>query len=578
MSTLPLSRNPILAPPTLAGLRDQIVADTSLPLRKRHDVSSALNTLARALGKRPDEVPAHPGYLRKRLKDFTPAMAGLKPGRWHNVMTLFRFARKHAGLARMPGRYTEPLAPDWAELYRHLNSPKTRYGLSRFSRYCGVAGIAPDQVNDQVMGSFAEDLMNDEVTKKPKTIHRSTCILWNRAVATIPAWPKRLLSVPDYQKAYVVPWATFPASLKAALDGYLDRMAGKDILADVDFRPLRPRSIETRTAQLRMYISALVHRGHDPQTLRSLADLVQVATVREGLRFFLDRAGGKPTKQIHDIASVVKTLARHGVHVDEQHLAKLKAICRGIRLRLDEHAIGAGPSPKNRERLRQFNDPANVAALVTLPQRIMAEMSGVKKPTHAQALDVQAAVAIEILLMTALRVTNLAEIDLDRHLIRSRPGGVVSLVIPRSEVKNRVDIEAELPAESVLLLDEYIALYRPLLLKEPSQWLFPGRDNKKPKGIAALSGRIIRCVADRCGLRVHVHLFRHIGAKTYLDANPGAYGLMRLVLGHRSVDTTTKFYCGFEGPAAMLHFDKHVLMLREQAASGLPKDPAPSDA
>jgi len=379
------------------------------------------------------------------------------------------------------------------------------------------------------------------------------------------------LSVPDYLKAYVVPWSTFPASLKAELDGYLDRMAGKDILADVDFRPLRPRSIETRTMQLRMYISALVHRGHDPQTLRSLADLVQVATVREGLRFFLDRTAGKPTKQIHDIASVIKTLARRGVHVDEQHLAELKTICRSIKLKLNELAIGMGPSPKNRDRLRQFNDPANVTALVTLPQRIMAEMRGVKMPTHAQALDVQTAVAIEFLLMTALRITNLAEIDLDRHLIRSRPGGVVSLAIPRSQVKNRVDIEAELPAESVRLLDEYLALYRPVLLKEPSQWLFPGRDNKKPKSTQALSMRIINCVAMRCGLKVHVHLFRHIGAKTYLDANPGAYGLMRLVLGHRSVDTTTKFYCGFEGPAAMLHFDKHVLMLREQAASALPK-------
>jgi CheY-like chemotaxis protein len=45
-------------------------------------------------------------------------------------------------------------------------------------------------------------------------------------------------------------------------------------------------------------------------------------------------------------------------------------------------------------------------------------------------------------------------------------------------------------------------------------------------------------------LIVHPHLFQHIAALGYLNRHPGAYGLMRLVLGHRSVETTTKFYCG----------------------------------
>jgi site-specific recombinase XerD len=556
---------------TLAGLRDQIVADKALPLRKRQDVSSALNTLARVLGKPPEEIPVHPGYIRERLEGFTPAMAGLKPGRWHNVMSLFRFAREHVGLARVPGRYKEPLAPAWAELYRHLNDSKARYGLSRLAHYCSAAGIAPGQVDDRIIEAFFQDLMNDEVTKKPTKIRRSTCTLWNRAVAAIPAWPKRVLTVACYRNPYVLPWSVFPGSLKTELDAYLGRLSGKDILAQTDFRPLRPRSIETRTKQLRMYISAIVHRGHDPQRLRSLADLVPVGTVLDGLRFFLDRAGGKPTKQLYEIACVVKNLARHGVHVEEAHLKGLKALCRTIKDGLGELGIGTGPSPKNQDRLRQFNDPANVMALVMLPPRIMAGMRGVKKPTHAQALDVQTALAVELLLMAALRITNLTEIDLDRHLVRSRPGGVVNLAIPASEVKNRSDIDAILPAESVRLLDQYLTLYRPVLLKEPSNWLFPGRDSRKPKSTAGLRQQIVNCVARRCGLRIHPHLFRHFGAKSFLDANPGAYGVVRLVLAHKSVDTTTRFYCGFESQAAMQHFDNHILALRAQGAAAFAK-------
>jgi integrase len=168
--------------------------------------------------------------------------------------------------------------------------------------------------------------------------------------------------------------------------------------------------------------------------------------------------------------------------------------------------------------------------------------------------------------MLPMRIKNLAELDLDQHLFRSRAGGTMSLAIPGDEVKNEFDIETELPGETAALIDLYLTRYRPLLLNQPSSCLFPGRDCTKPKAIQTLYGQIVKCLKRRCGLEVHPHLFRHIAAKSYLDANPGAYGLIRLVLGHKSVETTTRFYCGLETPAAMRHFDEHVLKLREQAA------------
>ena len=132
-------------------------------------------------------------------------------------------------------------------------------------------------------------------------------------------------------------------------------------------------------------------------------------------------------------------------------------------------------------------------------------------------------------------------------------------------MKNDFNIEAELPAEFVALLDLYLTRYRPVLIEEPSNWLFPGKHNLKPKAAKALGGQITDCIKRRCGLEVNPHLFRHIGAMSYLNANPGAYGVMKLVLGHKSVETTTRFYCGLEGPAAMRHFDEHVLKLRRDA-------------
>jgi integrase len=114
------------------------------------------------------------------------------------------------------------------------------------------------------------------------------------------------------------------------------------------------------------------------------------------------------------------------------------------------------------------------------------------------------------------------------------------------------------------LLDVYLERYRPLLLAHPSSWLFPNGSGG-PKSPIALGTQISKFLRRECGLQVNPHLFRHFGAKSYLEAHPGAYGVIRLVLGHRSVDTTTRAYCGTETAAAMRHFDEHVLRLRAQA-------------
>jgi integrase len=160
-----------------------------------------------------------------------------------------------------------------------------------------------------------------------------------------------------------------------------------------------------------------------------------------------------------------------------------------------------------------------------------------------------------------LRINNLAHLKLGEHLIRSRKGAM-HLAIPGHAVKNGVAIEALLQEPTVRLLDAYVETYLPLLRREPSPWLFPGRGGDTPKSRDMLRSQIIDCVKQRCGLLVNPHLFRHIAAKLYLDAHPGAYGVVRLLHGHKSVDTTTRFYCGMETAAAMQHYDDHILQLR----------------
>jgi hypothetical protein len=63
-------------------------------------------------------------------------------------------------------------------------------------------------------------------------------------------------------------------------------------------------------------------------------------------------------------------------------------------------------------------------------------------------------------------------------------------------------------------------------------------------------------------LRVNPHLFRHIGAKSFLDAHPGQHEVTRRVLAHRSIETTIAFYTGCETAAAVRHYDETILKLR----------------
>ena len=351
----------------------------------------------------------------------------------------------------------------------------------------------------------------------------------------------------------------FPGSFQDDVADFIARVSGQDLLReDAPVRPFAPATIRHRREQMRRFATALVIQGLAAADITDLGLLVQPDNFRCALRFMLDRNGGETSGAIHGAAMAMKSIARHHVGVDDETLDALKGICR----KLDPGR--GGLSDKNRHRLRQFDDPRNVELLLDLPRRLVAEARKRPDRDRRAALLVQIALAIEILLMCPLRLRNLAGLNLDRHFQRSRAArdGVCHLVIGAEEVKNRQPLEFELPDDAVSLLDLYADHYLARLTPTPSRWLFPGKDAFRHKKPGCLSLQISREVFRLTGLEVHVHLFRHIGAKIYLDAHPGGYEVVRRVLGHRSMDTTVDAYTGLESAAAMRHFDQQILTLR----------------
>lgn len=129
------------------------------------------------------------------------------------------------------------------------------------------------------------------------------------------------------------------------------------------------------------------------------------------------------------------------------------------------------------------------------------------------------------------------------------------LVIPVGEVKNKQPLEFKLAPDEVRTLELYLRKFRPLLVADGSSYLFPARQGGR-KTPAQLADQIQRAIKRRIGLTVNVHLFRHLCAMLFLKAHPGEYETVRLLLGHSSLATTVRAYCGMERGDAVRRYDE----------------------
>ena len=542
---------------SLASVLRAITA-ADLPPARARDMASAVRSIARLLDRVPEALPVEPRMLARLLDNIAPAAHGITPQRWANIRSLLR-----AGLALLgpiaPGRHLNALSPTWQMLWDSLPSRFLKIGLSRVMRFCSAQEIAPGDVDVGTFEQFAADVRRS-LLKDPEGALRSARCAWGCALGEVPGWPAIKWPQPSRRKDhFCLPWTTFPESLQQDAAAWIARLRGDDLLTE-GHRPLRPESLKNRHQRLRAFASALVHRGRAPATLRSLADLVDPDTAKEGLRFYLERVGNKAGPGVAKMANILLSIARHHVKAPPAQIIDLKVIVTRV-----TPPRRHGMVERNRQRLRPFDDTANQQALLHLPQRLLAQADA-KPCGERSALLVQTALAIELFLVAPMRIKNLAEIDIEQHLTRpGRNRQIVVLSFMRDEVKNSQVLDFPLPVSTVALLERYLTVYRPLLAAPGSTALFPGTGGRA-KGRSVLGPRISNTIFQHTGLRVHPHLFRHIAAKLQLEAEPGSYELVRRVLGHTSIETTTRAYAGTETAAAVRHYDRTIERLRRREA------------
>ena len=543
--------------PTLEEVVALLQTDRRLSAIRQRDLISSLQRISAACDLPPNQLFANPTWLRQKLSTVAPLRFGRSPKTRSNVLSNAMAALAHFGMAAHRPKVDR--SAYWQCIWEYL-TPSAKIALGSFTRYCSFYHIQPSEVSDRTVNDYAETVKFSSLRKKPEEAIHDLVMHWNRASEYIPGWPAQRLTISSRRLLISPPIEALPISFREDLAQYMVWLKRSDLLAADAAPPLANATIKHRHTQIRRFFGELVANGVGKDEIRDLRSMVCPDLVYRGLQAMIDRKGGS-SGMIHGMAYTLLVIAKHYARLPDHDLQKLRTACARLKVKRQ------GMTSKNRGRLRQFNDPKNLDRILLLPEELLREAQTKSlKPNRAAAL-VEIALGIELLLITALRIKNLAALHLEDNLqwTRSSRRGICHLVVDGRYVKNQLDREFELQDQTVTLLKTFLDRYRPFLAPASCRWLFARRDGGGSVDPVVLGRRISKAIRSRTGLSVNVHLFRSLGAKIYLDQHPGGYEVARQVLGHKHLSTTTSAYTGMESVSAAKQFDQTIRDCRQKA-------------
>lgn len=163
--------------------------------------------------------------------------------------------------------------------------------------------------------------------------------------------------------------------------------------------------------------------------------------------------------------------------------------------------------------LRTFDNPRLVAALIKLPDPLWhAARRGLTRSPRP-FIDLQNALAIDLLIHVPFRLHNLAALDFERHLHwpqgRYRPALVT---FGADEAMNHVPLEYEIPTVLADRLHAYRNEIAPAMIGERPDAVFVTRTGR-PRTQAAIKVAIEKTVLRHLGVKITPHQVRHLAAK-----------------------------------------------------------------
>jgi hypothetical protein len=343
-------------------------AATISPTRLR-DLRSAVQRVAGLLGEEPAGIALDLPAISARLAGVNPIAAGVSAKTLANLRSGFLTAVKVSGLKPVQRSAKTPLSPAWAALMAQLSGKRVHLGLSRFARHASANGIEPDQVSDAAIEGFIAAVREGSLHRKPNDLHRQVTLIWNE-VAKISGFPS--VTIASFRAPIKrVDWTHLTPAFQRDVESHLAWCGGTDVFAaDARSRALAPRTLRLRRDQIHAAVTALVESGITPSDINSLADLVSPENFKRILRRRLEAAGGRENAFNRDLAEALVQIGREWVKLEPSDLTELKRLTGKMPM------PASGLTSKNKDALRQFDDPAVLQRLIDLPRRLWAEVRG----------------------------------------------------------------------------------------------------------------------------------------------------------------------------------------------------------
>ncbi len=298
-----------------------------------------------------------------------------------------------------------------------------------------------------------------------------------------------------------------------------------------------------------MTASALVLCGvKSIEEIRSIADVVGLDGAACLMDSLEERQNGSFNESSYPgslITMLFSIMARCGIDLPPEEIAGMHELAAEVGAGRDAGACTL--TPKNRERVAQFDDPDNFALLVSCAEwemnRLETEHRSRGGVTKAMANRAEAAIGNLILCTLPVRRRALATTDWRRNFRPpTRRGGNATLIYYPEQSKTRRPQQVIVDGWKWRLIELYWKHYRPLLSgADRSTYLFPGNTASGHKTSQKLADAITNLVRKRTGLVMNLHLWRHVMGAKLLEEHEDMH-LVEELLGHVPGSRATRRY------------------------------------